>query len=50
MKKRDFIKLGGLTAGAMIAGCTSAVADGTVKKGSSVKKGSGVLKLSYKPY
>ena len=50
MKKRDFIKLGGLTAGALMVGCTSPVADGTVKKGSPVKKGSGVLKLSYKPY
>jgi L-alanine-DL-glutamate epimerase-like enolase superfamily enzyme len=50
MKKRDFIKLGGLTAGALMVGCTSQAADGTLKKGNSVKKGSGVLKLSYKPY
>jgi len=50
MKKRDFIKLGGLTAGALMVGCTSQAADGTLKKGNSVKKGSDVLKLSYKPY
>jgi len=50
MKKRDFIKLGGLTAGALMVGCTSQAADGTLKKGNSVKKGGGVLKLSYKPY
>jgi len=50
MKKRDFIKLGGLTAGALMVGCTSQATDGTIKKGSSLKKGSGVLKLSYKPY
>jgi L-alanine-DL-glutamate epimerase-like enolase superfamily enzyme len=50
MKKRDFIKIGGLAAGALMVGCTSAASDGTVRKGSSVKKGSGVLKLSYRPY
>ncbi len=50
MKKRDFIKIGGLAAGALMVGCTSAASDGTVRKGSAVKKGSGVLKLSYRPY
>ena len=50
MKKRDFIKIGGLAAGALMVGCTSAASDGTVRKGSSAKKGSGVLKLTYKPY
>ena len=50
MKKRDFIKLGGLTAGALMVGCTSQATDGTIKKGSTLIKGSGVLKLSYKPY
>lgn len=50
MKKRDFIKIGGLAAGALMVGCTSAVSDGTVRKGGAAKKGSGVLKLSYRPY
>ena len=50
MKKRDFIKIGGLAAGALMVGCTSAASDGTARKGSAVKKGSGVLKLSYRPY
>ncbi|MDF1561217.1 MAG: dipeptide epimerase [Bacteroidales bacterium] len=50
MKKRDFIKIGGLAAGALMVGCTSDASDGIVRKGSSVKKGSGVLKLSYRPY
>ena len=50
MKKRDFIKIGGLAAGALMVGCTPAASDGTARKGSAVKKGSGVLKLSYRPY
>jgi L-alanine-DL-glutamate epimerase-like enolase superfamily enzyme len=50
MKKRDFIKIGGLAAGAMMVGCTSPAVDGKGKNGVSVKSGSGVLKLSYKPY
>jgi L-alanine-DL-glutamate epimerase-like enolase superfamily enzyme len=50
MKKRDFIKLGGLAAGgAMLAGCTSG-ADRTNKRRNSLKKGSGVLTLTYWPY
>jgi L-alanine-DL-glutamate epimerase-like enolase superfamily enzyme len=50
MKKRDFIKLGGLAAGgAMLAGCTSGV-DRTNKRRNSLKKGSGVLTLTYWPY
>jgi len=50
MKKRDFIKLGGLAAGgAMLAGCTSG-ADRTNKRRNSLKKGSGVLALTYWPY
>lgn len=50
MKKRDFIKIGGLAAGALIAGCKGSSgepATGTVlgagRKGSS-------LKLSFRPY
>jgi L-alanine-DL-glutamate epimerase-like enolase superfamily enzyme len=50
MKKRDFIKIGGLAAGALMVGCTSTASDGTVRKGGAAKKGSGVLKLSYRPY
>jgi len=50
MKKRDFIKIGGLAAGALMVGCRSAASDGTVRKGTAAKKGSGVLKLSYRPY
>lgn len=50
MKKRDFIKIGGLAAGAVIAGCTTSTADGTSAKAIGRKKGSGVLKLSYRPY
>lgn len=50
MKKRDFIKIGGLAAGALMVGCTSAASDGTARKGSAAKKGGGVLKLSYRPY
>jgi L-alanine-DL-glutamate epimerase-like enolase superfamily enzyme len=50
MKKRDFIKLGGLAAGgALLAGCTSD-ADRTNKRRNSLKKGSGVLTLTYWPY
>jgi L-alanine-DL-glutamate epimerase-like enolase superfamily enzyme len=50
MKKREFIKIGGLAAGALMVGCRSAASDGTVRKGAAAKKGSGVLKLSYRPY
>jgi len=50
MKKRDFIKIGGLAAGALMVGCTSAASDGTIRKGGAAKKGSGVLKLTYRPY
>jgi L-alanine-DL-glutamate epimerase-like enolase superfamily enzyme len=50
MKKRDFIKIGGLAAGAVIAGCTTSPAAPSTTSGIIRKKGSGVLKLSYKPY
>ena len=51
MKKRDFIKLSGLAAGALIAtGCTPSAGGAPAGKTASRKKGSGVLKLSYKPY
>jgi L-alanine-DL-glutamate epimerase-like enolase superfamily enzyme len=50
MNKRNFIKVSGLAAGALIAGCkagTAGPAAGTVK---GIGKSSGTLKLSYKPY
>ncbi|MCK7533405.1 MAG: hypothetical protein MZV63_21420 [Marinilabiliales bacterium] len=50
MKKRDFIKIGGLAAGAVIAGCTNSTAARASGAGIIRKKGSGVLKLSYRPY
>ena len=50
MKKRDFIRIGGLAAGgALLAGCTSGN-DRTNKRRNSLKKGSGVLTLTYWPY
>ncbi|MRR22045.1 dipeptide epimerase [bacterium] len=50
MKKRDFIKIGGLAAGAVMAGCTTSAADRASAAGSRRTTGSGVLKLSYRPY
>ena len=50
MKKRDFIKIGGLAAGAVMAGCTSSPAEPSSARGIIRKKGSGVLKLTYRPY
>jgi L-alanine-DL-glutamate epimerase-like enolase superfamily enzyme len=50
MKKRDFIKISGLAAGALITGCntsTGARPAGIVRK---TGEKSGVLKLSYRPY
>ena len=50
MKKRDFIKIGGLAAGAMIAGCKSTAGEpaaGTIR---GAGKRGGSLKLSYRPY
>lgn len=50
MKKRDFLKIGGLAAGAVIAGCANSPSERASAPGIIRKKGSGVLKLSYKPY
>jgi L-alanine-DL-glutamate epimerase-like enolase superfamily enzyme len=51
VKKRDFIRIGGLAAGgALLAGCTSGATDRTIKRRNSLKNGSGVLKLTYWPY
>ncbi|MCU0367170.1 MAG: dipeptide epimerase [Bacteroidales bacterium] len=50
MKKREFIKFGGLAAGALIAGCTASPAGEDKMKRSANKRGSSVLKLSFRPY
>jgi L-alanine-DL-glutamate epimerase-like enolase superfamily enzyme len=50
MKKRDFIKIGGLATGALLAGCTSSSDRMTAKKTSVRRNGGGVLKLSFRPY
>ncbi|MHC1732316.1 MAG: dipeptide epimerase [Bacteroidales bacterium] len=50
MKKRDFIKIGGLAAGAIIAGCKASTNDATVAGGRVAGKAGGILKLSYRPY
>jgi len=50
MKKRDFIKIGGLAAGAIIAGCKTSTADSSSGMGIVAGKGGGKLKLSYRPY
>jgi len=50
MKKRDFIKIGGLAAGAIIAGCKASTADASSGRGMVAGKGGGKLKLSYRPY
>ena len=50
MKKRDFIKIGGLATGALLTGCSASPTDMSAKKTYSVKKGSTGLKLSFQPY
>lgn len=50
MKKRDFIKIGGLAAGAIIAGCKASTADVASGRGIVAGKSGGKLKLSYRPY
>lgn len=51
MKKRDFIKIGGLAAGAMLAGCRSSSGDsGAAGKGPALIRRGGRLRLSYEPY
>jgi len=50
MKKRDFIKIGGLAAGAIIAGCKASTADASSGRGMVAGKGGSKLKLSYRPY
>jgi len=50
MKKRDFIKIGGIAAGALIAGCKTAGSDTAVAVTRSAGRAGGTLRLSYKPY
>ncbi len=50
MKKRDFIKIGGLAAGAIIAGCKTSTSGVAAGRSVGAGKGGGALKLSYRPY
>src|SRR5512133_2021167 len=50
MKKRDFIKYGGLAAGAIITGCTTRAANEPMGKRSGKTGSSSKLKLSFRPY
>lgn len=50
MKKRDFIKISGIAAGAIIAGCKTTGGDTAAAGIRTAGKGGGTLKLSFKPY
>lgn len=50
MKKRDFIKISGLAAGALITGCKGSPGDRASGLVMGAGKSGGALKLSYKPY
>jgi L-alanine-DL-glutamate epimerase-like enolase superfamily enzyme len=50
MKKRDFIKIGGLATGALLAGCSASTTYMSAKQTNSAKKSSAGLKLSFRPY
>ncbi len=50
MKKRDFIKISGIAAGALIAGCKTAPADPATGRVKGAANAGGTIKLSYKPY
>jgi L-alanine-DL-glutamate epimerase-like enolase superfamily enzyme len=50
MKKRDFIKIGGLATGVLLTGCTGSPADFSARKTRSANAGGTGLKLSFKPY
>ncbi len=50
MKKRDFIKYGGLAAGAIITGCSTPSAKESMGKRSGKTGGSSTLRLSFRPY
>ena len=49
MKKRDFIKYGGLVAGVVISGNSIALANGTMGK-KAVKRRGAVMNLKFRPY
>ncbi len=50
MKKRDFIKIGGLATGALLTGCSASPTDMSAKQTNSVKKSNVGLKLSFRSY
>jgi L-alanine-DL-glutamate epimerase-like enolase superfamily enzyme len=50
MKKRDFIKYGGLIAGMVISGNSAAVASESMKNITHIKRKGGSLKIQFKPY
>jgi len=50
MKKRDFLKVSGIAAGALLAGCKASPADPSAGRVKGAVKRGGPLKLSYKPY
>jgi hypothetical protein len=50
MKKRDFIKIGGLATGVLLTGCTGSPADFSARRTRSASAGNNGLKLSFKPY
>ena len=50
MKKREFIKYGGLIAGMVLSGNSLAMADETIKKNNPVKRKGTSLKLKFVPY
>lgn len=49
-EKRDFLKISGIAASALIAGCKAAPADPSAGRVKGALKKGGPLKLSYKPY
>jgi L-alanine-DL-glutamate epimerase-like enolase superfamily enzyme len=50
MKKRDFIKYGGLAAGAIITGCSTPATNESMGKRSGKTGSSSTLKLRFRPY
>ncbi len=50
MKKRDFLKIGGLAAGALLTGCRTSSGDSMAGAAPAIIKRGGRLKLSYRPF
>jgi len=50
MQKREFIKLGGLLAGAMITGNSKAIINDPMKNVNQTSRKGSIMKLSFKPY